>query len=94
MPADVELTVRVEVPEPPTIEVGLSVAVSPADAVSVSATVPVKPLTAVTVTVAVVDEPAFTLRLVGPTLIVKSWKVNMAVVVWVSIPSVPDIVTV
>lgn len=89
-----ELTVRVEVPEPPTIEVGLRAAVSPADAVSVRATVPVKPLTAATVTVAVVDEPAFTLRLVGLTLIVKSWKVKVATAVWVRVPSVPDIVTV
>lgn len=81
MPAAAEPTVRVEVPEPPTIELELSVAVRPTDGLMVRATVPVKPLTAVTVTVEVVVEPAFTMTLVGLALIVKSWKVKVAVAV-------------
>lgn len=76
-----ELTVRVEVPEPPRIEVGLRVAVSPADGLAVRATVPVNPLSPVTVMVELAVEPAFTLRLVGLALIVKSWKVKVAVAV-------------
>ncbi len=94
MPAVAEPTVRVEVPEPPTIEAGLRIAVRPSDGLAVRATVPVKPLRAVTVMVEVVVEPAFIVRLVGLALIVKSWNVKVAVVVCVRVPSVPDIVTV
>lgn len=93
MPGVVELTVRVEAPEPPTIVARLRVAVSPADGLAVRVTVPVKPLTGVTVMVEVAVEPAFTVSNVGLALMVKSWKVKVAVAVWVRVPSVPDIVT-
>lgn len=75
-----ELTVSVEVPEPPVMLVGLTVAVSPALGLLVRATVPVNPLTDATVIMAVPEAPALIVRLVGLALIVKSVTVNVAVV--------------
>lgn len=94
MPAVAELTVRVEVPEPPVILVGLTVATRPADGLVVRATVPVKPLTGEIVIVAVAEAPAFTVKLVVLAVIVKSVMVKVAVAVWDTVPLVPVIVTV
>jgi hypothetical protein len=93
LPAVAEVTVRVEVPDPPVMLVGLSVAVRPGDGLAVRATVPVNPLTGDTVMVAVVEAPAFTVRLVVLAVIVKSTNVKVVDAVRVRIPSVPDIVT-
>jgi hypothetical protein len=79
LPATKELTVRVEVPEPPLMLVGLRVAVRPADALAVRATVPVNPLSGATVMVAVPDAPALTVIDVGLALMVKSWTVTVTV---------------
>ena len=93
MPAVAELTVSVEVPEPPVMLVGLTVAVSPALGLVVKPTVPVNPLTAATVIVTVPEEPALIVTLVALALIVKSVTVNMAVAEWVIVPLIPVIVT-
>jgi len=61
--------------------VGLTVAVRPDDGLVVRATVPVKPFTGATVMVAVVEAPAFTVRLVGLAVMVKSVTVKVAVAV-------------
>ncbi len=94
MPALAEVTVSVDVPEPPVMLVGLSVAVSPADGFAVRVTVPLNPLTGATVMVTVVEAPALIMTLVGLAVIVKSVKVKVAVVEWVRVPSVLVIMTV
>jgi hypothetical protein len=94
LPAVAELTVSVEVPEPPLMLDGLRVAVSPADGFAVRVTVPVNPLTGAIVIVTVVEAPALIMTLVGLAVIVKSVNVKVAVVERVRIPSVLVIVTV
>jgi hypothetical protein len=94
LPALVELTVSVEVPEPPVMLVGLTVAVRPADGFVVRATFPVKPLTDATVIVAVPVAPALTVRELVLDAMVKSLKLKVAVAVRMIVPSVPDTVTV
>ena len=95
MPAVAELTVSVEVPEPPVMLVGLRVAVRPADALAVRATVPVNPLTGDTVMEAVPEAPALTVIDVGLAAIVKSTTLTVIVpVVCDSVPLIPVTVTV
>jgi hypothetical protein len=95
LPAVVELTVRVEVPEPPTIEAGLRVAVRPADGLAARATVPVNPLTGDTVIVNVPEAPRLTVIEVGLAVMVKSTTLTVMVAVeWESDPLVPVTVTV
>jgi len=94
LPAVAELTVSIEVPEPPLMLVELSDAVSPADGFAVRVTVPLNPLTGATVMVTVVEAPALIMTLVGLAVIVKSVNVKVAVVEWVRVPSVLVIVTV
>ncbi len=85
MPAVAELTVRVEVPEPPRIEDMLSVAVNPTDGVAVRLTVPLNPLRDETVTVEVADSVAS--MLIGEDAVsVKSRMLNVTVAVWVANP--------
>jgi hypothetical protein len=69
--------VRVEVPDPPVMLVGLRLAVRPALGFAVSMTVPVKPLTGATVIVAVAVSPAFTIKVVGLAVMVKSVTVRL-----------------
>lgn len=76
MPAVVELTVSVAVPEPPVILPGLTVQDRPAEQVDVRLTVPVNPLTGATVIVTVAVSPALTLILVVLAVIVKSVTVS------------------
>jgi hypothetical protein len=90
----VELSVSVEVPEPPVMLVGLRVAVRPADGFAVRATVPVNPLTGATVIVTVAEDPALNETLVEPAVIVKSCTVNVTVAVCESVPLVPVTITV
>jgi hypothetical protein len=80
LPAVAELTVRVEVPEPPTIEPELSVAARPSDGLAVSNTVPVNPLTGDTVIVTVAESPALMVTLVVLAVIWKSWTATFTVV--------------
>jgi len=95
VPAVAEDTVSVEVPEPPVMLVGLRVAVRPAEALAVRATVPVNPLTGATVIVAVADAPAFTVKVVGLAVMVKSTTLTVIVpVVWDRVPLIPVTVTV
>ena len=83
---------KVAVPDPVTLAGLIAAHVRPAGTVSVRLTTPAKPLTAVTVIVEVADWPALTAA--GEVAaIVKSVKLKVAVVVWVSTPSVPDTVT-
>src|SRR5260370_19574392 len=76
--------------------VGLRVQISPAGETElVSATVRVKPLTGATVIVEIAESPAFTVRLVGLAVIVKSTTLTVMVpVVWDRGPLVPVTVTV
>ncbi len=80
-------------PEPVTLNGEIAPQVKLAGTVSVSDTTPAKPLTAVTVIVDVAE----TLVATGAgdvALIVKSWTVNVAVALWVSVPLVPVTVSV
>jgi len=94
----VVLIVSVDVPEPPATLVGLRVAVTPVAGytVSVSDTVPVKPLSDEIVTVDVAPDPAFTVKLFGLALMVKSGTttITVTVAVRVSVLYVPVTITV
>lgn len=95
MPAVVELTVRVDIPDPPVMLAGLTVAVRPDDGLVVRATVPLNPLTGATVIVTVPEAPALTTTLVGLAVIVKSTTLIVIVpVVWERVPLIPVTVTV
>jgi hypothetical protein len=71
VPAIVELTVRVAVPEPVTL-VGIMVALSPVGVVRVNVTVPLNPLTAVIVIVDAPLTPGVVLTGLGLEVIWKS----------------------
>jgi hypothetical protein len=58
------------------------------------ATVPVNPLTGATVMVEVPEAPTLTLTLVGDAVTVKFVTVTATDAVWVTLPLVPDTVTV
>ena len=75
-----ELTVRVEVPEPPRIEVALRVTVNPVDGLAVRATVPLKPSSAAIEMVEVVDSAAST-GAGAEVARVKSWTLYVTVAV-------------
>lgn len=66
--------------------------VRPDGTLSVSVTTPVKPLSAVTVMVEVEEPPAAT-EAGEEAVIVKSWKLKVAVVVWTSGELVPVMVS-
>jgi hypothetical protein len=89
VPADGKLHESVALPEPVTL-VGLA-----AHAVLLVAkpTMPVKPFSGVTVTVDVPELPAFTVTVVGMTVIEKSWTVNVTVAECDKPPLVPVAVT-
>jgi hypothetical protein len=75
VPADANVHERVKVPEPVTL-VGDTVH----EVLLVARlTTPAKPLSAVTVMVEVPAEPAFTVTLMGLSVIVKSWTTNVTV---------------
>lgn len=75
-----ELTVRIEVPEPPTIVVALRVAARPVDGLAVRATVPLNPSNDEIVIVEVVDSVASTAD-GAEALIVKSCTLYVTVAV-------------
>ena len=75
MPADAKVQERVALPEPVTL-VGL---MAHAVLLVANATTPAKPFCAETVTIEVPKLPAFTVTIVGLTVIVKSWTVKVAV---------------
>jgi hypothetical protein len=93
--AVVELQDTVAVPEPVTLPGVIAPQDSPAGTVSVSVTMLANPLTAVTVIVETADEPAFVAAGLEAA-IVKSTKLNVAVVEWVraGVVLVPVMVTV
>ena len=78
-----------------------SVAVSPADGLTVSVTIPLKPLTLLAATGVDCGQRGIVLGPVRLQLtvtgvlgeIVKSLKLNVAVVLWVSVPLMPEMVT-
>jgi hypothetical protein len=86
-----ELQERVAVPEFVMVLGVIAPHVSPVGTVSVRVTVPVKPFTAATVIVDVSVAPVAPDGEVAD--IVKSVTVKVAVVVWVSVPLVPVIVS-
>ena len=92
VPDVAELQDNVAVPELVTLPGVMAPQVSPAGTVSVRVTVPVKPFTGLTVIVDVSEDPAVPVGDVAVT--VKSVKVKVTVVVWVSVPLVPVIVSV
>ena len=71
-----ELTVRVAVPDPPTMLGGLIAQVRPNEQPEVRVTVPVNPLTGATVMVIVAVSPALTFTAVALRAIVKSVTLN------------------
>ena len=93
------LTLRVEVPEPPTIEAGVKAALAPAGKpLTLRLTVSVNPPLGVTVAVYEVPLPACTVCDAGDAVMLKSpaigaFTTSETEAVWVSVPSVPLMVS-